>query len=763
MLAFLLLASLWLATLPAAMAATSHVTTISNATADETHWMEAFDAPSAALADFDGDGEMEIVAHNDNQYLYVLASQSSRVLAELRPDYPSGWGVRPINSPTVADVDADGKLDIVVVNSAAYVCVFEHEGGYTFEREWCTRMDRYDGGGAAADAGAWVEDVDGDGRMEIFAQTEKVGLFAINHDGSVRWSREKPGGNGEAAVADLDNDGRKEAVFFGDGGEIVALDADDGWTKWSYWASSRVWPASIPVGGSLGDVDGDGLKEVVFVARDAEHTDDYQKNDFVLFVLDHRGSVQWTKQPTWGQPMSYTHPILEDITGDGVADILLQDWNTMGHKPGNWEQLGPANVFAYNGWGTLLWRTQLTNSWSNDDLALADVDGDGRLEVLAIGFASSGEDGVWYLDARTGAKEGHVGVGSGWTVLRGPVLGDLDGTDRIGWAISVHSSSRGGAYVVFQTDAACSGIVWAHWQARDSCGRSGGTPPPPPPPPPSGDFDATFDAKGGNEWWVQVDVDANQALAGVDARANGGAWHALTLRSWGDWAGSFHVPDGSIVEFRARSTSGESEISGGYVWPSGEPATGDGGDGGGDGTFTATFDAKGGNEWWVQVGVDANQDLRGVDARANGGSWHALTLRDWGDWAGSFHVPDGSIVEFRATSTSGATITSQGYVWPSGEPASGGGGGGDGGTFDATFSNARGNEWWVEVDVSASGGTLAGVDARANGGAWQTLEHKSWGSWARSMHAPPGSTVEFRARATDGATDVSGTYTWPPG
>jgi hypothetical protein len=85
------------------------------------------------------------------------------------------------------------------------------------------------------------------------------------------------------------------------------------------------------------------------------------------------------------------------------------------------------------------------------------------------------------------------------------------------------------------------------------------------------------------------------------------------------------------------------------------------------------------------------------------------------------------------------------------------------GTFTATWKNVRGNEWWVETDVAVSGGTLAGVDARVNGGAWVALSKQSYGSWAKSIHAAPGSSVEFRARASDAQVSQSGPYAWPPG
>lgn len=653
-----------------ASSATSEVTEISNATANEASFMKAFDAPATAVADFNDDGVPEIVAHNDNQYVYVLSTTSPTILAEFRTPYPPGWNVRPINDPKVADVDDDGNLDIVLVNSAAYVCVYEYDPAgstssrFSFVKRWCDRMDAFDGGTAAADAGAAVADVDGDGKLEIFSQTEKRGLYAFNHDGTVRWKKDTWGGNSGPLVTDLNGDGKKEVLFFGDGGEVRNYDASTGASRWSFWAGKYVKPASIPVAGNAADLDGDGKKEVVFVARDAHDEVDYKNNHFMLFVLSSSGGLKWRAQPSWGNPMSYTHPVLVDLDGDGRRDILLQDWNTIGHKPGDWERLGKANVFAYSGSGTLLWRTALDNSWSNDDLALADVDGDGRMEVLAIG-GSSGKDGIWYLDARTGAREAHVAVGD-WTVLRGPVAGDLDGSGKTSWAVPLHRTANGGAFKVYRTDAPCK-VAFGGWSNDFGCGDGsdddGSTPPPPPPP--TGDFDADFSSASGNEWWVQVRVEANRALAGVDARVDGGSWKPLSLKSWGAWAASIHAPEGSVVEFRARASTGETETSGGYRWTAGTPTSG--GSTPPPAGFTATFSGVSGNEWWVQANVKVSGGtLAGVDARVDGGAWTALSLKSWGAWAKSIHAPDGSTVEFRARAADGQTATSSAYRWPPG-------------------------------------------------------------------------------------------------
>lgn len=179
----------------------------------------------------------------------------------------------------------------------------------------------------------------------------------------------------------------------------------------------------------------------------------------------------------------------------------------------------------------------------------------------------------------------------------------------------------------------------------------------------------------------------------------------------------------------------------------------------------AAFTPTASNEWWIQVKVTANQPLARVETRIDGGTFQPLQLRSWGDWAASYHAPQGSIVQFRATSNTGATADSGCYLWTARSPVACSGGSPPpppSGSFAATFRNVRGNEWWVESDVSASGGTLAGVDARVNGGAFVALSHTGWGSWAKSIHAPSGSVVEFRARATDGASVMSARFAWPP-
>ncbi|HVL88371.1 MAG TPA: PKD domain-containing protein [Candidatus Thermoplasmatota archaeon] len=156
------------------------------------------------------------------------------------------------------------------------------------------------------------------------------------------------------------------------------------------------------------------------------------------------------------------------------------------------------------------------------------------------------------------------------------------------------------------------------------------------------------------------------------------------------------------------------------------------------------------NEWWVEVFVDANEAVRGVEVRVNDGPWAALSLRSWGAWAASLHVPQGSTVTFRATSQGGEFAVSAPAQWLG--PAK----------LDATFEpKTQKNKWWIEVVVKAPE-RVGSVEYRANGGAWIAMDATKWGSWAKRADAglPAGTRIEFRATGVSGAVAVSAPFAW---
>lgn len=176
---------------------------------------------------------------------------------------------------------------------------------------------------------------------------------------------------------------------------------------------------------------------------------------------------------------------------------------------------------------------------------------------------------------------------------------------------------------------------------------------------------------------------------------------------------------------------------------------------------TLTFDHAGGNAWWVEVRLGGTEGpwIVVVEARDTNGPWVTLDKKPWGAWAASFPIEPGHTVTFRATTRGGVTLESCAFTHPDGREACGARATG---TFDATFTNPRGNAWWIETGATATGGSVTQVEASVDGGPWIALQRTTWGSWARSAPVPPGASVRFRALSDAGAADLSAAYPWPP-
>lgn len=267
-----------------------------------------------------------------------------------------------------------------------------------------------------------------------------------------------------------------------------------------------------------------------------------------------------------------------------------------------------------------------------------------------------------------------------------------------------------------------------------------------------GSFTVTFTGVKGNEWWEEAKVQGNVAVTGVEVILGGGSAHALTLRSWGSWAGSFHAPAGTLVQFVAHDAAGDTAASACYHWTDAAPASCSTGPP--PATAVSYYGLKG-NAWWIEARTASKSPVAGVDARVDGGTWVAMTLRSWGAWAVSTHAPEGSHVQLRARLPDGTyAFVPNGWTWTSATAYPG--------PADAPhFANVKGNAHWVQVNVYASASDgLGSVAARVNGGAWTPLKLQAWGDWAASVPAPAGSSVQFQACGS--TCHASGTYAWPP-
>jgi hypothetical protein len=447
--------------MPAASAGTDRVLTIDTDSAHPAHAFKAFDGDPLKVFDFNGDGRKEIIAQNDNRFVYIFDSKTGTMLSELTTTYPPNWGARSINGPEAAIMVHGGVPHLVLGNSAAFITDFAFDPAHSssthfaFVKKWERHLDDCHQG-PGMDAKPTLGDANGDGKLEIFAQTEETGVYALRNDGSLLWKKCIGGGNGEPTVGDLDNDGKLDAVFASDGGIITATNAATGATKWTFNVNHlrNFGAGSMPEGPTIAQLDGSGSKEVLVGVRDSHDCSNFSNNHAALVVLHGNGQLDWWTRPSDAAPLTYMHPVVADTNGDGKPEVFWGDWNTQGHKCGNWEVVGTAHAYSFTPYGGLRWKTALNSWWSNKDFALAELTGSGPQDLLANGPSSDGgHDGMWYLDSNTGAKEKFIDAFP-WKVQRGPVVADLWGTGTAQWVIPVSafaSGTSGGGIQVYDT------------------------------------------------------------------------------------------------------------------------------------------------------------------------------------------------------------------------------------------------------------------------------------------------------------------------
>jgi hypothetical protein len=284
-----------------------------------------------ALADVDADGTVEIVAleiddsvaYTDDPALRLVAFHADGSLV-----FASDWildsGGNSLGAVAIADLDADGDGEIMVSGA-----VFDHLGN----RLW---QGPNRGAGVASAA-----DLDGDGDLEVI-----LGPTAFQHDGTPYF--DAPTDIGLSVVADVDGDGLPEvvAVTWYGGMTIIEHDGQLG-------ASSPMPIHGIPRPAAIHDIDGDDIVEIL-VGSDAS---------FSVFSQ--------SLQPGWTSPTDDTSgasgSTAFDFLGDGSAEAVYAD---------------ESSLFVYGSTGdTLL--TSPRASWTSIEYpVVADVDNDGSAEIV---------------------------------------------------------------------------------------------------------------------------------------------------------------------------------------------------------------------------------------------------------------------------------------------------------------------------------------------------------------------------------------------
>jgi FG-GAP-like repeat/FG-GAP repeat len=329
-------------------------------------------------------------------------------------DYGSG-GYGPA-SVAVADVNGDGKPDIVVANSCGSsstcpapgtaapgtVGVLLGNGNGTFQT-----AVTYGSGGYGASSVA-IADVNGDGKPDIVVANScgssstcpapgTVGVLLGNGNGTFQTAvTYGSGGYGanSVAIADVNGNGKLDLLVLnscstnncvetGDGTVGVLLNNGNGTFQTAVaYDSGGLGPSSIAVG----DVNGDGKPDVV-VAQCSGYPLGICSTAGEVGVLLGNGDGTFQAAVNYGsgflQPFDVGDPnavALADINGDGHLDILVTNFDSGDHGGED----GGVGVLLGNGDGTFQPAVTYNPGGAASGLAIADLNGNGKLDAAVI-------------------------------------------------------------------------------------------------------------------------------------------------------------------------------------------------------------------------------------------------------------------------------------------------------------------------------------------------------------------------------------------
>ncbi len=338
---------------------------------------------SVALKDIDGLDGMEVTVGapaGSGETAYGKYFVCTHAGEEAVGDWPQDTIDPVANSPAVGDLDLDGSMEVVGTTMGyRMLYAWDNSGSMLagFPKDISRNTYVFKWGGFIHDISPVLADIDGDPDLEILI--DSVGkIWAINHDGT-----NVPGW--PVTLMTLDNLKR-----ISDSPSVA-----------------------------VGDLDRDGLPEIVAYASWAESDYPYTRHTYI-HVLNHDGTPMDTGNwPVYSETIgTLTSPTLGDIDFNGDLEVLVS-----GCPQDNSTSTGYIHAWHYDGTPVANWPVEVYYH-SLSDPVLANLDSDPYLEIIQV---TNGHR--IYVFQHDGTKTLERAITFGGTPH--PIVGDVDGDGSV--------------------------------------------------------------------------------------------------------------------------------------------------------------------------------------------------------------------------------------------------------------------------------------------------------------------------------------------
>jgi hypothetical protein len=296
------------------------------ALADSVTFTTSASTSGVTTGDLDGDGKPDIITYNsDANSISILRNESSpgQIALDTSGDYLTGPSTTNPSAVIIRDLDADGKPDIIVTNYYAHtISVFKNIstlGKIMLD----TRIDYLVNG---YPTGIDITDADGDGMPDMIASVNGEGIASVFRNisaaGTISFEKEKsfPAGSwpNDVAASDVDGDNKPDIVIANINSNTISILRNLS-TKGNvvFDVKNDIRTGDGPFGISIGDLDGDGKPDITEQNIYSGLSSSVLKNTSTAGSVSFQPGVDYTVK---------TSPIkssLGDIDGDGIPDMVV--------------------------------------------------------------------------------------------------------------------------------------------------------------------------------------------------------------------------------------------------------------------------------------------------------------------------------------------------------------------------------------------------------------------------------------------------------
>ena len=344
-----------------------------------------------SATDITGNGHLDLVAADTDVGLYWFENDGKGNFTEHVIHRRSNeW----LERHAIADINGDGRPEIVTIdNINGSVLWFEFSGDPRDSQSWRQRyITKETLPGAYAVA---VADFDGDGDLDVAVSSWRKGnrfTWYENRDG--QWIEhlieDNMGETRTICAVDINGNGLTDLLGTASAGNQVVWYENSGDPVNQPWKKHLIDTSPRPVHGHPVDMDGDGDVDVVMALGMGNPEDQPELKHHQIVWYEHDGNPEhtpWKKHIICESfPVAF-EAIAADIDGDGQMEVIATAW----------AENGRIVLFKHGGDPRGAWSMQmLRDNWINaNQVFVADLDGDGRLDIVASAERGSNELRWW--------------------------------------------------------------------------------------------------------------------------------------------------------------------------------------------------------------------------------------------------------------------------------------------------------------------------------------------------------------------------------